>query len=84
MHRWRGICGGATKKTLAKEIIEILNREGIQDRSIKDVKSKVDEMQRKFEEVELWKRTKGDDILKVDGPSKVEGRISLSSLLELD
>lgn len=61
--RWRGDdIGGATKKTLASQVVQLLKEQGITHRTAKDVFQKLGNIQSKYTETARWLKRTGQGI----------------------
>jgi hypothetical protein len=66
-----------SKDALAKEVVAVMNDNGINWRSPKDIKSKIEELQKGFNKIENWKSQTGAGILnEQDGETKIRSELS--------
>jgi hypothetical protein len=68
-YRGGASAGGKTKDSLCGEIVAIMKTEGIRHRNNGDIRTKINELERKFKEASEWRLQTGQGILESSAPN---------------
>ena len=72
--RWRGDAGGASKQTLAGEVVARLKKAGINYRNATDIRAKLSSLQTSYNKARDWLEHTGEGI-RADGGESAEATI---------